>query len=200
MQMFPTSRAGAVKTATPLMIVCFVAMGGFLYWLSTYRAAEVEADDAATAEDGGNEVAFEDFAAAPEDYMDAEFTMRMVVVNSMIGNRFFWTQVSDDLPYLVHITEEALADSVEVLAGRRVDVTGMVMALTDSVLDVWTESGAIRNEGDLAQVQYAEDMGNYLSVVRFETDDDGSGEPSGSSSGSDAPGPDDPEGSGEPSH
>ena len=183
------------------MIVCFVAMGGFLYWLSTYRPVEVETDDAATGEDGGNEVAFEDFAAAPEDYMDEEFTMRMVVVNSMIGDRFFWTQVSDDLPYLVHIAEEALADSVEVLAGRRVDVTGTVMALTDSVLDVWMESGAIRNEGDLAQVQFAEDKGNYLNVIRFETDDeDDSGEAPRSSSGSDAPGPDDPEGSGEPSH
>ena len=191
MQMIPTSRAGAVKTATPLMILCFLAMGGFLYWLSTYRPTEVQMDAPVASEDGVNEVAFADFAMAPEDYMGEEFTMRQVEPGSMIGTRFFWTMRPDNQPYLVHISDQALADSVEVIPGRRVDLTGMVATLTDSLLGVWMEAGALRNEGDLAQAQYALDEGNYLHVIRFVTDDQGE---------SGGAGPDDPAGSGDPSN
>ena len=40
MQTCSKSRAGAAKLATPLMILCFLAMGGFLYWLSTRTGPE----------------------------------------------------------------------------------------------------------------------------------------------------------------
>jgi hypothetical protein len=181
MQMFPKSRAGAVRLATPLMIVSFLAMAGFLYWLSTYEVPEVVVDDSGTGlEDGLNEVAFADFVVETQGYMGEEITMRLVEVNSTIGDRLFWTMLPGGNPYLMHISEEALADSVEVLGNRRVDITGSVMALSDSLLDVWMESGVLRSEGDRLQTLYALDKGDYFRILRFEMEDEGeSGDESG---------------------
>ena len=183
MQMFPKSRAGNAKLGTPLMIVCFLAVAGFLYWLSTYDTPEVEVDQAVTgSEDGLNEVAFADFVLETQSYMGEEITLRLVDVNSTVGDRLFWTMLPGNNPYLMHISDEALADSVEVLGGLRVDFTGRVMALSDSILDVWMESGILTSEGDRLQALFAVDKGDYFQVLRFLKEDEGeSGDESGES-------------------
>lgn len=173
MQMFPKSRAGAVKLATPLMILCFLAMAGFLYWLSTYAATEP--DEVVAGEDGEalNEVSFQEFAVGTQAYMGEEITLRGVGVTATIGTRFFWTNITADDLYLLAISDAAMADSVDVSSLRRVDVTGTVMALTDSVIAAWDEAGAFANEGDRFQVEFAEDKGDYFEVMRFEIEDEG---------------------------
>ena len=183
MQMFPTSRAGAVRLGLPLMILSFLVMAGFLYWLSTYEAPEVEVDDdSMVSQDGLNEVAFEDFVLGTQSFMGEEITLRFVDVNSTVGSRLFWTMLPGSNPYLMHISEEALADSVEVLDGLRVDITGMVTELSDSVLDVWMEAGILRNDGDRLQAMFAVDKGDYFLIRRFEVEDEGeSGNDSGES-------------------
>lgn len=179
MQMFPKSRTGAVKLATPLMILCFVSIGGFLFWLSTFGPAEDQ--EMATGEDGEalNEIEFVDFATATQTHMGQEITIRNVGVTAMIGPRFFWTNITAEDLYLVFISEPALADSLDVSSQRRVDVTGSVMPLTDSLLNVWEEMGALRNVGDRAQAEFALDKGDYFEVLRFEIEEteDGADEP-----------------------
>ncbi len=183
MQMFPKSRAGAVKLSTPLMIVSFLAMAGFLYWLSTYTPAEVEPDEAGMAdEDGLNEVAFDDFVMNTQGYLGEEITLRFVEVNSTIGDRLFWTMLPGNNPYLMHVSDEALADSVEVLGGIRVDITGTVMELPESLLDEWMEAEILRSSGDRLQLLFAVDKGDFFLIRRFEIEEegesgDGSGEP-----------------------
>ena len=114
MQMSLKSRAGAVRLATPLMILCFLAMGGFLYWLSTYSPPD--AGDMLAGEDGEvlNEVAFAEFAVATQNYMGQEVTLRDVGVTAMIGTRLFWTNRTPDDLYLLFISESAMADSLDV--------------------------------------------------------------------------------------
>ena len=185
MQMFPKSRAGAAKLGTPLMIVSFLAMAGFLYWMSRYEAPVVDSDEMDTVSaDGLNEVAFDDFVLETQGYMGVEITLREVDVNSTIGDRLFWTMLPGDNPYLMHVSDEALADSVEVLGGLRVDITGTVMTLSDSLLGVWMEANVLRSVGDSLQALYALDKGDYFHVLRFEMDDEGEpGEEPGNESG-----------------
>lgn len=190
MLMFPKSRAGAVRLTIPLMILSFLAMAGFLYWLSRYEPPEVEEVDQVVTEDGLNEVAFDDFVMGTQGYMGQEITLRLVEVESTVGDRLFWTMLPGNNPYLMHVSDEALADSVEVIGGLRLDVTGSVMALSDSVLDVWMEAEILRNEGDRLQAMFAVDKGDYFLVRRFEMEDESeSGEGSGESGdGSGEPG------------
>lgn len=178
MQMFPKSRTGAVRLATPLMILCFLAMGGFLYWLSTYAPPEQDALAAGEAGEVLNEVSFEDFAAGTQGYMGQEITLRDVGVTAMIGTRFFWTNITADDLYLLTISDAALADSVDVSGLRRVDVTGSVMALTDSVIGAWSDAGMFAHENDRFNVEFARDKGDYFEILRFEieADEDESGE------------------------
>ena len=185
MQTFPKSRAGAVKLGIPLMILSFLAMGGFLYWLSTYEAPEVdEGMEGMADEDGLNEVRFEDFVAGTQNYMGQEITLRLVEVSSTVGDRLFWTMLPGNNPYLMHISEEALADSVEVMGNLEVDITGSVLALSDSILDVWMEAGVLRSEGDRLQALFAVDKGDYFFIRRFEMEDEDGDEPGGSGDGS----------------
>ena len=181
MLMFPKSCAGAVRLTIPLMILSFLAMAGFLYWLSRYEPPEVEEVDQVVTEDGLNEVAFDDFVMGTQGYMGQEITLRLVEVESTVGDRLFWTMLPGNNPYLMHVSDEALADSVEVIGGLRLDVTGSVMALSGSVLDVWMEAEILRNEGDRLQAMFEVDKGDYFLVRRFEMEDesesgDGSGE------------------------
>ncbi len=183
MQTFPKSRAGAVKLGIPLMILSFLAMGGFLYWLSTYEPPEVDEDaEEVAGEDGLNEVRFEDFVTGTEGYMGQEITLRFVEVSSTVGDRLFWTMLPGNNPYLMQISEDALADSVEVMGNLVVDITGSVMALSDSTLDVWMEAGILKSEGDRLQALFAVDKGDYFLIRRFEMEDeDESGDESGGS-------------------
>lgn len=183
MQMLPKSRAGAVKPGTVLMIVSFMAMGGFLYWLSLYEPPETDmAEEDVADESGLNEVAFADFVMGTQSYLGEEITLRLVEVESTVGDRLFWTMLPGSNPYLMHVADDALADSVELLGGIRVDITGSVMALSDSVLDVWMEAGVLRSEGDRLQTMFAVDKGDYFRILRFEMEgEDESGDGSGES-------------------
>lgn len=172
MQTCSKSRAGAAKLATPLMILCFLSMGGFLYWLST-RAPEGEA----MGEDGValNEVDLQQFILGTQAYMGQEITLRGTPMHAVIGPRLFWTTLRDDQDlYMLYISESALADSVDVTMQRRVDVTGRVMALSDSVINMWQEAGVFGNEGERFQAEFAMDKGDYFEVLRFEMEGGGS--------------------------
>ena len=183
MQMSLKSRAGAVRLATPLMILCFLAMGGFLYWLSTY--APPESQDMLTGEDGEalNEVDFADFSLATQVYMEQEITLRNVGVTAMIGERLFWTNIVNDDLYLLFISESAAADSVDVAGLPRVDITGSVMPLTDSLIAAWFEAGVFANENDRYQAEFALDKGDYFEIWRFEIEDGEEGENESDESG-----------------
>lgn len=193
MQTCSNSRAGAAKLATPLMILCFLSMGGFLYWLSTRSGPE---GDATSDADGValNEVDLQDFILGTQAYMGQEITLRGTPMHAVIGPRLFWTTLGSDQDlYMLFISESALADSVDVTALRRVDITGRVMVLSDSVINVWQEAGVFANEGERFQAEFATDKGDYFEILRFDMEGGvSSGEPDESDE-------DDPSESGDPS-
>jgi len=164
--MFLKSRAGAAKLGTPLMILCFLAIGGFLYWLSitaeptTTVVAEVADDELVNA------IAFADFSAATNSYIGQEISLEGIAVTSLLGPHSFWTSLEDaqQTAYLLHFSEAALADSVSVMAGGSVTVTGTVTAMSDSILDAWQAAGAFPQDSDRFQAEFAEDFIEVSSV------------------------------------
>lgn len=152
------SRSGAVQPATLLMLLCFLVMGGFLYWISiTAEPTEVvieEPDEDVMV----NEVAFADFSAGPPTYLGQELTLRGVMVSSPLGPHAFWTSLGDvqQTAYLLHFSDLLVADSVSVTAGSTVDVSGTVMQMSDSILDAWEAAGSLPGAADRIQAEFAE--------------------------------------------
>lgn len=179
--MFLKSRAGAAKLGTPLMILCFLAMGGFLYWLSiTAEPTMIVVEEASDAE-LANLVAFADFSAATNSYVGQEISLEEIDVTSLLGPHCFWTSLQDaqGTAYLLHFSQEALADSVSVVSGGSVTVTGTVMAMSDSILNAWEAAGAFPQESDRFQAEFAED---FIEVSLIAMEEAESGEASDPSS------------------
>ncbi len=172
------SRVGAARLGAPLMILCFLAIGGFLYWLSvTAEPTEVVVEEEVAEELGADMVAFADFSAGTDAYLGREITLQRIAVASLLGPHCVWTLLENDQqdPYLLHFAESALADSVEMVGGGLLSVTGTVMAMSDSVLDAWEAAGAFPRESDRVQAEFAEDFIEVTSVADAEA---GSAEPS----------------------
>jgi hypothetical protein len=164
--MFLKSRAGAAKLGTPLMVLCFLAIGGFLYWLSiTAEPTTIVVEEVVNTE-LTNAVAFADFSAATDSYMGQVISLEGIDVTSLLGPQAFWTSLEDAqrTAYLLHFSEAALADSVSVMSGNSVTVTGMVTAMSDSILDAWEAAGAFPQENDRLLAEFAEDFIEVSSV------------------------------------
>ncbi len=158
--MFLKSQAGSARLGTPMMVLCFLAIGGFLYWLSitaepTAIVVEEVADDELI-----NAIPFADFSMATDSYIGQQISLEGIAVTSLLGPHSFWTSLEDaqQTAYLLHFSESALADSMSVMAGASVTVTGMVMAMSDSILDAWQAAGAFPQESDRFQAEFAEDF------------------------------------------
>ena len=178
------SRAGAARYGTPLMLVCFLAIGGFLYWLSITAQSEEpmvveEPDEVALP----NLVSIEDFSGASGSYVGQEISLADIGVTSVFGPHSFWTSLADSqaTPFLLHLGEALIADSASVSADMTISVTGTVTLMSDSVLDAWTAAGAFPQESDRFQAEFAESFIEVAVLVSDEaeeageTDDPGAG-------------------------
>ena len=163
---FVKSRAGSVRLGTMLMILCFVVIGGFMYWLSiTAEPTEVvvvEPEEAVL-----NAVPFEDFSAGTATYIGQAITLQGITVTTLLGQHAFWTELLDgqNTAYLLHFSEMLVADSTSVTVGTTVDVTGMVTAMSDSILDAWQAAGAFPQEVHRSMAQFSE---NFVQVTSIE--------------------------------
>lgn len=165
------AQAGAVKPEVLLMLVSFLAVGGFLYWLSVTAVPTEVAVVEPEEEPMTNEVAMTEFSVAPASYVGQEIALREIPVTTLLGAHAFWTNLDDaqKTPYLVHLSDALLADSVTVVAGATVDVMGTVAAMSDSVLDAWEAAGAFTNgETDRFQAEFAETFLEISSVADAE--------------------------------
>ena len=178
--MFLKSRAGSARLGTPLMILCFLAIGGFLYWLSITAEPTAVVVEEVSEEGPENVVAFAEFSAATDSYIGRQISLEGIAVTSLLGPHSFWTSLDDaqGTAYLLHFSEAALADSVSVTSGISVTVTGMVMAMSDSILDAWEAAGAFPQESDRFQAEFAEDFIEVSSVATDEAESGGESEPS----------------------
>jgi len=155
------SRRGAVDMGMILMILSFVVIGGFLYWLrgqavqeealQAQAAAELAAQDTMPTINTVSPEAIERDAAPFEG---REIRLAAIEVASLLGDKGFWLEMPGGNPFLVSLTPEADAAGVEVTPGSPVTVVGTVVAMTDSILNDWVDSGSI-GEGDRIVAEFA---------------------------------------------
>ena len=158
------SRRGATNLGTPLMIVAFVVIAGFLYWLSVQAAAEREMQAieeaeaaAAAAEDTmatAQTVPVGDVEADATPYVGQEIRIAGTNVASLLGEQGFWLETPGGNPFLVSMGPEVQAQDIQVSPGSRVTVVGTVQTMDPSVLDAWVETGSIA-EGDRIVAEFA---------------------------------------------
>ncbi len=158
MGMFGSRRGAADKLSIPLMVLAFVAVGGFLYWLNiTAQPTEVAiAEESTGATESGASVVLpmNEFLAGPGAYDGQVVEITGARVASPLGTQAFWIG-PDDSPFLVRLGPQLLADSVGIPQVRTVNLVGTVRMMTDSILAVWDSAGAFPNEGDRMVAEFA---------------------------------------------
>jgi hypothetical protein len=143
--------------------VAVVTVGLFLGWLVTRQPTE----SVAVAEPNAtNEAPGDDPTQAPattiqaSELQQSEALVGQVVevpsigVIAGLGPQLFWAELPGGSPYLVRIGERLVAQGVGVPTGR-VQLTGQVQAITDSVLNAWVEQGVLQSANDRAQAEYS---------------------------------------------
>ena len=136
------SRRGAVDLGLPLMLVAFIAIGGFLYWLNMQAQAELAAKAAIAEEIAAEEAEL----AAMGDFISGEtlqrdpspFTGRVIAVEglsiaSLVGSQGFWLELPNNNPFLISLTEAVKAEGHTFSPGMTLTVSGTVYAMGDSM-------------------------------------------------------------------
>ncbi len=156
-----SSRRGAAESmALPLMILSFVAIGGFLFWLSrtaepTSVAVVEEGGSSTAAAAGGMLVGWNDFGANPGSYEGQMITLRPVRVASLLGHGAFWTQLPNETPFLIKLGDALIADGLVVASGDVGELTGTVHTMSDSVLNAWQDGGVFTEDVQRIEAEFA---------------------------------------------
>ncbi len=163
------SRSGGGGVSVLLMIVAVLAVAGFFFWLSQTAVPTEETSEEAvpSALDEVSVVALEDFASETAAYVGQAIGLENVRITQLFGPHAFWTTLPNEgnASYLVHLAPEAVADSVPMAAGAALNISGVVVAMTDSVLDAWAANGYFVQENDRLLAEYAID---FLEATRVE--------------------------------
>lgn len=146
------SRTGAANLAPVLMILAFAAMAGFLWWLgatSEGTSAMIMTEDTAEVADTTGQTAVQ---VTPDQLRQAQQFEGQEVrigaqVASPVGSQAFFLDLPQS-PFLVKLPAGVSMPDGEVV------VTGTVHAMTDSIIDAWSEEGTI-SAGDRPIVEFA---------------------------------------------
>lgn len=140
------------------MILALVLTGALLVWLAVVseptEVAVVEEEEP-EAEAMVPAVPIDQFAVNPDQYAGQMVRLTDIEVASRMGTQAMWINLPNDMPYLIKLDTAALGQAGTIASGDFVTVAGMVHPMTDSVLAAWQETGAIQNEGQLAEAQFA---------------------------------------------
>lgn len=157
--MAEAKKSGALNL--PLMIVAFLAIGGFLYWLSVVS----EPTDVAVAEEDPRAalavavpVSPVQFAEDPGRYVGERVRIPNVRVSAIMGMELFWFNLAneEETPYLVQMDREWIDSQVQILPDDVLTLTGTVHAMSDSVLEAMERAGAFTEEGQRGLVDAVE--------------------------------------------
>jgi hypothetical protein len=155
------SRRGAVDLALPLMLTAFVVIGVFMWWLKGQAAAErelrlvmdtvtVENDDFGTA----TTVPAVDLQTDPTPFEGLNIRVAGLTVASALGTQGFWLQLPNRNPFLVSMSEQVMAEGLDLPQGIPATVIGVLHAVNDSVLTAWEGAGTI-TDGDRLAAEFA---------------------------------------------
>ena len=162
------SRTGAANLGTPLMILTFAVIGGFVYWLSvTAEPTQVAIVEDTSSDVSESVVSMVTFSADTKAYVDQEIELRGIPVTSALGPHSFWTSLADanDTPFLIHLGGTLISDSTTFTPGAAVDIIGTVTAMSDSILNAWEAEGAFPGPADRIQAEFAEDFIEATSII-----------------------------------
>lgn len=167
------SRRGAADLGLPLMIVAFLAIGGFLYWLNLQAQAELAAkaaiaEEQAAAEEAaemmGEVIPAESLQTDPSLQMGKTVTVQGLNIASMLGTQGFWLELPNKNPFLVSLSEGVKAEGIALNAGATVNVSGRIYEMSDSVLNAWSAAAAV-GEGDRLAAEFAT---HYLEAAQVQ--------------------------------
>ncbi|CAN5826579.1 hypothetical protein BH23GEM7_BH23GEM7_02800 [soil metagenome] len=152
----PTAGGGIAQQTWIWALVAVLAVAGLMWWLAaasesareTAVVQETGRDPAGGAPGAGATPAGEaaelgGIAAAPETFVGRRIAVDDVQVAATLGPRAFWADVPGANPFLVLFAPD-LAGQPQLASGQTLNVQGTVAAVTDSLLDVWVQSEAIR--------------------------------------------------------
>lgn len=138
-----------------LVALSLVLIAGFFWWLSvnaepTSGPVVQEDPEEEQLEAGVSAVTLAQLQGA-DSLLGRAVQVRDMPVGSRMGTQAFWTQLPDQNAFLVK-----LPAGEQVTSGERVTVTGAVVQMTDSVLSAWEQSGAIQDEIERAEAEFAQ--------------------------------------------
>lgn len=138
------------------MIIAFLMVGGLMAWLAVNgqksTVAVVEEEDPAAASSVA--ITLDDLATNASGLSGQNVSLAGIQVVSRLGTQAFWIQLPNQNPYLIKLGPELVAAGFAVQSGEVVDVSGRIVAMTDSVLAAWQQSGAIADESQRLEAEY----------------------------------------------
>ena len=143
------SRLGAANLTIPLMLLTFLAIAGFMWWLSQNAETTSVSLDAGTEGDsvtvpqagGGGVVVTEDNLKTAPAQFEGQVVSITLPVAMAVGTQAFFLDVTD-APFLVKLSDALIQQGQAVPQGD-VTVTGPLMAMTDSIRQDWLSKGII---------------------------------------------------------
>ena len=165
------SRRGGIPL--PFLIVILVVMLGLVFWLNRRSDSRGAAQAAAAEQMAADSAAAADAAAAaaaaaaalpvvsgeilqsdPSPYTGQKVRVESLYVTGTLGTQGYWLELPNKNPFLVSLSASARAQGVTASVGQTVTVTGMIVAMGDSVLKAWSAAMTI-GEGDRLAAEYA---------------------------------------------
>jgi translation initiation factor IF-1 len=121
------------------MIVAFLAIGGFMYWLSLAS----EPTEFAVADEGeqAQVLSLAAFQMNPAGFEEVLLELDGVVVSETLGSQAFVTELPNGELYLVRIPGALVQQGLAVRAGDRGRITGRVQLMSEEVLARWDSEG-----------------------------------------------------------
>ncbi len=159
------ARGSSGGFGTVSMIAAFLAIGGFLYWLSLAS----EPTEFAVADEGERAqlLSLNAFQMNPAGYEEQFLELDGVTVAEPLGNQAFVMQLPNGEPYLVRIPGALVQQGLQVVAGDRARMTGRVERMDDAVLQRWDSEGVF---ADPEQRAIAGGMTTYFSVESMQVE------------------------------
>lgn len=141
------------------MIAAFLAIAGFMYWLSIAS----EPTEFAVADEGeqAQVLSLPAFQMNPAGYEGVLLELDGVVVSETLGSQAFVTELPNGELYLVRIPGALVQQGLVVEAGDRGRITGRVEEMNDAVLTRWDGEGVF---GDPEHRAVVGTMPSFFSV------------------------------------
>jgi hypothetical protein len=145
------------------MALAVVLIAGFMVWLgvssepSQLVAVREDGEAVATPTDQPTPVEVDAFADNPAAFRGRHVELADLSVAARLGDQAFWANLPGNVPFLVRLSPELVADGRRVSSGDRVTIAGVVFERTDSVLVAWEQQGVI-TAGQRDQAEFAADF------------------------------------------